>query len=127
MLGRITQGLAVCKELLVQPVAQFRAGGLRKAGAAASAAIAVEGELAHHQHLAVDGVQTQIHFAVFILEYPQTQGLFCQVAAFLFRILGPYAQQDQKTFADRTDHLTVNGDGGGVYSCQYSAHRNTPF
>ena len=46
------------QELFVQLLAQFRACGLSKTGAATLAAIAIEGELADYQHFAVYGVQT---------------------------------------------------------------------
>ena len=52
MLGRIPQFLADAKELFIKFVPQLRPGGFHKAGAAALAAVALEGELAHHQHLA---------------------------------------------------------------------------
>ena len=78
--------------------------------------------MADHQHLAVDICQTQVHFAVFVLKNPKAQGLFCQIAALLFGVVGAYAQQDEKAFADFADGLAGNGNRGGIYSCQNSTH-----
>ena len=47
---------------------------------------------------------------------------FCQIAAFRLGIVGTDTQQNQKTLADAANHLTVDGDGGGVDSCLYCTH-----
>ena len=57
MLRGITQLGADGQELFVQGIAQLRAGGFGKAGAAALAAVAVEGKLADYQHFAAYGLQ----------------------------------------------------------------------
>ena len=117
MLGRIAQFLADGQELFVQGIAQFGTGGVGEAGAAALAAVAVEGELADNQDLAADGVQTAVHLAVLVFKDPQAQGLLGQVTAFLLGVVGAHAQQDQKTGADGAVDFAVNGDGCGFDSC----------
>ena len=122
MLGGIPQFFADGQELFIHGVAQLGAGGIGEAGAATLAAVAVEGELAHHHDLPLHRLQTQIHLAVFILENPQTQRLFRQIPALALGVVGANAQQNQKALPDAAHARTVNGDGGGFYSCQYSAH-----
>ena len=115
--GGIAQLFADGQEFFVQFVAQFRTGSVGKAGAAALAAVAVKGELADNQHFTLDSFQSQVHLAVFILENTQTQGFFSQIAAFLFGIVGADTQQDQKSLADFSNHLAIDGDRGGFDSC----------
>ena len=112
MLGRIAQPGTLAQKFLIQPVSQLRRGGLRKAGAAALAAVAVKGELADHQHLTLYRIQPQVHFSVFVLKNPKTQGLFRQNPGTFLRILRADSQQNQKAGADFSGDLPVNGDGG---------------
>ena len=58
VLRGIAQLFADGQELFVQGIAQLGTGSIGKAGAAALAAVAVEGELADHQHFAADGFQS---------------------------------------------------------------------
>ena len=58
VLRGIAQFFADGQEFFVQGIAQVRPGGLGEAGAATLAAVAVEGELAHHQHFAAYGFQS---------------------------------------------------------------------
>ena len=55
-----------------------------------------------------EGMETHVWIA---------QGLFCQVAALLFRILRANTQQDQKALANTAHNFTFNGDRCGFYSC----------
>ena len=124
MLGLEAVLPADVQEFLVQGLAQLGTGGAHKAGAAALAAVAVEGELADHQHLTAHGLQAQVHLVIFILENAQCQAFFGQAAAFGLGILGTDAQQDQKAPADLAHHLAVNGDGGGGNSGENCTHNN---
>ena len=117
MLRRIAQFFADGEEFFIKGIAQFGAGSIGEAGAAALAAVAVESELADHQHFASHSVQTQIHFAVFILKNPQAKGLFGKIAAFFFSVVGADTQQNQKTLADFAIYFAVNGNGRGIDSC----------
>ena len=68
-------------------------------------------------NLTADGFQSQIHLFVLVFENAQAEGLFRKATAFSFGIIGTYTKQNQKTFANLTYHLAVDGDGGGVDSC----------
>ena len=79
-------------------------------------------KLAYHQHLTAYTFQAQVHFSVFILKDPQTQGLFRQIAAFFLVVLRANAQQDQKTFTDATYRFSVDGHRSGFHPCQNCSH-----
>ena len=127
MLGRIAQLSTIRQKFFVQSATQFGVCRVGEAGAASLAAIAVEGELAHHQNLAADSVQSQIHFPIFVLKNPQSQSFFRQIPTFLFGVVGADAQQNQKALSDLAHDFTVNGDGGGFDSCEYSSHSIRSF
>ena len=100
VLGREAQALALGKELLVEGHGHVGACGGEEIGAAAVAAVAVEGELADHQNASAHVGKPLIHFIVFVAENAKPQHLFRELAAKGGGVVLGDAQENEKALAD---------------------------
>ena len=112
-------------ELFIQRNGHLRAGGGQKLGAAALLAVAVQGELGHHQDLTVHRLQATIHLTVLVLKDAKTGQLVSQLDGLCLGIVMGHTQQNQKALADLSGHLTFNGHAGASHTGQNCAHSNT--
>ena len=82
------------RKIIIKIRGHRRAGSQVEAGAAALAAIAIEGKLRYKQKAAASLANTQIHFAGRIGENPEMDKLLYQVVGILFRVCSRYTQKD---------------------------------
>lgn len=101
-----------CEEVLVEGFGFFGRGGSSEAGAAALAAIAVEGELRDAEHAAADVEERAVHLALVVGKDAQVGALFGAEAQGLFVVARAEADEQEQTLVDLADGFSVDGDAG---------------
>src|SRR6056297_2990102 len=95
-----------------QPVGQVRVTRSGEARATAFAAVAVEREVGHQQHLAANVENRQVHPSVIVLEDAKVRDLICKPACVLFPIALTATGQDHQSASDLAYALTFDFDSG---------------
>jgi hypothetical protein len=94
----------------IEPLGLDRFHGLSEGGPTPFAGIRVQRELRHNHDLGADIQSRQIHFSLFIFEYPQIDHLVSQRTARLFGVTSATAEQDQQPPAGAAEPAAVNPD-----------------
>src|SRR5262249_23433537 len=89
---------------------------------AALAAVAVERELADHEHLAAHLGQLQVHLALGVVEDPQAHHLVGQPTGLLGGVGLGHAQEDEQTAADLADHPLIDRHPGRAHPLEDGTH-----
>jgi len=109
-------------ELVVQLARQLGRCRLVPGGAAAFAAVAVQGELGDDQQLAADIDERTVHHPVRIIEDAQMQDLFHHPGKILVGVAAVDAQEDDQPFGDGAGDLPVDLDLGPADTLDDGSH-----
>ena len=100
------------EKALVEVLGNWGRGGLDEAGAAAFAAVAVQGELRDGEHAAADVENRAVHLALVVGEDAQVSALFSAEAQRLVVVALTEADEQEQATADLGAELIIDADAG---------------
>ena len=120
-------GGGLLHEQLVEAVGLGGGGGAQVVGAVAVLVVGQQGELGHHQHLAVNVLHRLVHLAVVVLKDAELDHLLEHPIQILLGVSRGDAQEDQQAVAAGADQLPVHVDGGGGNALNDCFHVGNSF
>ncbi len=114
--------LRECDKTIEQSPTYIRWRGRREPGPQAMPRVGRQRELRHQQQFAANLLQTEVHFAAFVVENPVFQNSGEQLPAALWRIGRLNTDQDQQACADLADDLIVDANCSGGDALQEANH-----
>lgn len=109
-------------EVKVKTLGLGRVGRLGKAGPAPGAAVAQEGELAHHEHRAAGLRHVAVHLALVVLEGAEVDDLLGEAVGVVVGVAPRHSQEDEPADADPSDAFALYLDRRSHHPLQHRAH-----